>query len=208
MKPLPLDGYWAFFRESLRQWRIVGSLAPSSRALARAMALQMNPTQAQVVVELGPGDGIITQYLLERLQPEARLIVVEINPVFVERIRARFQDERLLIIHDSAAYLSRHFQQLGIESADYFVSALPFTTLPPTLARHIVRACYHQLRPGGRFIQFHYVPFMARFYRRIFERVTMQWVAWNFPPAFVLTCEKNPPPNAWLPGADSAANAE
>ncbi len=193
MKPLPIEGYWAFFRESLRQWRVVGSIAPSSRALARAMVSPINPRQAQVVVELGPGDGIITQYLLNRLQPDARLMVVEINPVFVERIRARLQDERLLIIHDSAANLRQHFRQLGIESVDYFVSALPFSTLPPTLVRHIVSACYQWLRPGGCFVQFHYAPFMNRFYRRVFDRVAVRWIAWNFPPAFVLICEKHTP---------------
>jgi hypothetical protein len=57
-----------FFRESLRNLRSTGSVLPSSRSLCRAIVKQIDAQLTQTVVELGPGDGVIIQYILEKLQ--------------------------------------------------------------------------------------------------------------------------------------------
>ncbi|MDO8367197.1 MAG: rRNA adenine N-6-methyltransferase family protein, partial [Saprospiraceae bacterium] len=115
-----------FFRESLRNLRSMGSVAPSSRFLCRAIARKINPDKARVVVELGPGDGVITRYILHRLSHDARLVIFEINPVFVEKINRTFNDPRMTIVHDTAENMGNHFMQLGIQEVDYFVSGIPF----------------------------------------------------------------------------------
>ncbi len=91
-----------FLIEGLRNLRSTGSVAPSSRFLCRAIVSKINPEFGQTVVELGPGDGVITRYILDRLQADARLIIFEINEVFVEKIKSTFNDPRLTVVHDSA----------------------------------------------------------------------------------------------------------
>src|ERR1700689_897369 len=49
----------------------VGAIAPSSPALARATARQIDPAVPGPVLELGPGTGVVTEALIERgIAPE------------------------------------------------------------------------------------------------------------------------------------------
>ncbi len=168
----------------------MGSVAPSSRFLCRAIASKINPEKARVVVELGPGDGVVTRFILHRLNSDAKLIIFEINAVFIEKIRANFNDPRMTIIHDSAENMGNHFKELGIGEVDYFVSGIPFVMLPETLTESITRMCKDWLRVGGRFVQFHYSPLLLRLYRRVFSNLNVEIVALNIPPAIVISCEK------------------
>ena len=144
------------------------------------------------MVELGPGNGVITRFILDRLSPQSRLIIFEINPVFVAKIRTTFDDPRMTIIHDSAENIGQHFQALGIIEVDYFISGIPFVMLPEALTESITQACRHWLREGGRFIQFHYSPLLLRLYHRVFGNLSVEIVALNIPPAIVISCEKRP----------------
>ncbi len=180
-----------FLRESLRNLRSTGSVSPSSRFLCRAVANKIDPVKAQIVVELGPGDGAITRFILNRLSLNARLVIFEINPVFVEKIRSTFDDPRMTIVHDSAENMGQHFRALGISEVDYFISGIPFVMLPESLTESITRTCQNWLGEGGKFIQFHYSPLLLRLYRRVFGNLSVEVVALNFPPALVVSCEKH-----------------
>ncbi len=179
-----------FLKESIRNLRLTGSVAPSSRFLSRAIVAKIDPERADVVVELGPGDGVITRFILERLRPDARLLIFEINEVFVEKIRDTFYDARLTVIHDSAENMEEHFRKMNIQKVDYIVSGIPFVMLPETLTKRIMLECRRWLRTGGRFIQFHYSPLLINFYRRVFGNVDVEVVPLNIPPAIIVCSEK------------------
>lgn len=165
-------------------------MAPSSRFLCRRIVEKIDPLQAQVVVELGPGDGVITRYILDRMPASSRLLIFEVNEVFVEKLRNTFEDPRLTLIHDSAENMGAHFAEHGIESVDYFISGIPFILLPEELALSITSLCKKWLRTGGRFIQFHYSPLLLNFYRKIFGNANLDFIPLNIPPAFIVYCEK------------------
>ncbi|MCC6461892.1 MAG: methyltransferase domain-containing protein [Saprospiraceae bacterium] len=179
-----------FLRESIRNLKTTGSVARSSRFLCRRIAGKIIPEKARVVVELGPGDGAITRHILERLKPDAQVLVFEINEVFIEKLKGAFDDPRLTLIHDSAEHLGRHLQERGIASVDYIVSGIPFVMLPESLAISITTECRKWLRTGGLFIQFHYSPLLIQFYKRVFGNTTVDFIPINIPPAFVIVCEK------------------
>lgn len=179
-----------FLRESIKSLRVTGSVAPSSRFLCRSIVSKIDPKQASVVVEMGPGDGVITRFILDRLGPDTRLLIFEINETFVTKIKQTFDDPRLTVIHDSAENMGEHLLQHGIESIDYVVSGIPFLMLPDSLAEKITAECRRWLRTGGLFIQFHYAPMMINFYRRVFGNVQVDFIPLNMPPAIVLSCIK------------------
>jgi phospholipid N-methyltransferase len=181
-----------FLRESIKSLRVTGSVAPSSRFLCRNIVSKLKPELAKVVVEMGPGDGVITRFILDRLAHDARLLIFEINETFVEKIKQTFDDPRLTVIHDSAENMGAHLRQHGIESIDYVVSGIPFLMLPDSLAEKITAECRRWLRTGGLFIQFHYAPMMINFYRRVFGNVQVDFIPLNMPPAIVLSCIKMP----------------
>lgn len=179
-----------FLRESFRSLKTTGSVARSSRFLCRHIVEKIEPEQAQVVLELGPGDGAITQYILERVRPDTQVLVFEVNPVFIQKLDSTFDDPRLSLVYDSAEHIGKHLAERGIESADYIVSGIPFVMLPESLAEAITQACFRCLRPGGLFVQFHYSPLRIQFYRRIFGNAQVDFIPLNIPPAFVVSCKK------------------
>lgn len=56
-------------------------------AIARAIVDLVAPTAADLVVEIGPGEGALTGELARRA---GRLLALELDPALVERLRARF----------------------------------------------------------------------------------------------------------------------
>jgi len=154
------------------------------------MVSKIDPDHADVVIELGPGNGVITRFLLERMKPGTRLLLFEVNSVFVKKIHDSIDDPRLTVIHDSAEHMGTYLKEMGIESVDYVVSAIPFTTLPVSLTGRITSECHHWLRAGGQFVQFHYSPLLIHLYRRVFGNAAVEWVPFNIPPALVISCQK------------------
>ena len=70
--------------------RLTGAVAPSGRALARAMAAAIGSPSQGLVVELGPGTGPVTQSLIETGVPPERLVLVEYDPGFCRLLKRRF----------------------------------------------------------------------------------------------------------------------
>jgi phospholipid N-methyltransferase len=183
-----MDGL-AFLKESIRSLRTTGAIARSSKYLCREMLKPIDFQKAKVIVELGAGDGVMTQQILERLKPDARLLCFEINPQFCEILRG-INDERFILIEDSAEHINDYLKKMGYMQTDYIVSAIPYVMLPDDLTNDIVRACFKALKKRGLYIQFHYSTFIQRMYKRIFGNVKINFVPLNMPPAFVMICEK------------------
>ena len=69
-----------FLQEWLANPRRTGSVVPSSRQLAAAMARWLPANPDSYVLELGPGTGIVTAALIQRGLREDKLIAIENNP--------------------------------------------------------------------------------------------------------------------------------
>jgi phospholipid N-methyltransferase len=186
-----MSNHLDFLRESIRNLRNTGSITRSSQQLCKSITAQIDPSKARIVVELGPGDGVISEHILNRLPSQGRLLMFEINDAFIDKLREKYgTDPRVILIHDSAENMGVYFEQLQIEQVDYFVSGIPFVVLPDALVLDIVAKCQHWLRQGGLFIQFHYSKLLLPLYRKIFNEVKTEFVARNLPPAFIIIGEK------------------
>lgn len=75
-RPQPVSAALMFGREWLRAPLLVGAVAPSGAALARAMTAGMSATDGPVI-ELGPGTGVFTQALLNRGIPAGQIAAIE-----------------------------------------------------------------------------------------------------------------------------------
>src|SRR5262245_56823241 len=76
---------------SLKQWarnpREMGSITPSSRFLTRAVVERIDFSRARYIAELGPGTGVFTQAILERLAPDGQILAVDTNRSFIELLK-------------------------------------------------------------------------------------------------------------------------
>ena len=178
-----------FLLESLRNMKTVGTVTRSSPALCKGAIKPVDFGSARCLVELGAGDGVITKHILARMHPEAKLLAFEVNAKFCDQLRA-LDDDRLVVVEDSAEKLPEYLEQHGMSALDAVVSAIPFVSLPNELAHTIVNLCRSALKVGSPFCQVHYSLLMKKVYAGIFGNVSVDFVPLNVPPAFVLTSRK------------------
>lgn len=179
----------SFLREGLKNLGTTGTITRSSPALCKAAIDAIDFDRARVIVELGAGDGVITRHILKRLHPQGIVIAFEVAKDLCDDMRA-IGDPRLIVAEDSAEMLPDYLHQAGVELADYIVSAIPFTLLPPEVGKRIVTVAHDYLRVGGVYSQVHYSLKTRDYYRQAFGNVATRWVPLNLPPAFVLYSRK------------------
>ena len=84
------DHRMAFLQSFLKSPKQVGSIIPSSRFLERRVTRATRAHRAKLVVELGPGTGVVTEALIARGIPASRLILIEYSPQFSKLLAERF----------------------------------------------------------------------------------------------------------------------
>ena len=178
-----------FLKESIKNLKTVGTFTRSSKFLCKQMIRPVNFQEADNIVELGAGDGVITKHILNDMKKEAKLLAFEVNEHFCDKMRT-INDDRLRVIEDSAENLKKYLDQNNIEEIDYVISAIPFVVVPDEIALDIVSECKKYLKDGGLFIQVHYSLLTKKLYQKVFGNVDINFVPLNIPPAFVLVSEK------------------
>ena len=187
----------AFLKEFVKNPRAVGAVSPSSSQLAEAMVDGIPWDNVRTAIEVGPGTGAFTGVIRERLKPDARFFVVEINPSHCERLRVRFPD--LTVHQGSATDLPSLCQRRRFDRADAVVSGLPWAAFPDELQDELLDSIVKTLRSGGGFATFAYlhgIPTPAgkrlrgQLERRFSVVGTSEPVWRNLPPALVYRCIK------------------
>lgn len=179
----PLSPQAMFLQGFFKHPVMVGSIIPSSNKLIRKMLARVDWENTKVFVEYGPGVGTFCRHILDRLGPDAKYIAIDTNADFVAYLRDTIVDPRFSAIHGSAADVNAIVADHGAEKADYVLSGLPFSTLPPGVGDAIGQATAEVIRPGGAFLVYQFSPKCRDFIDPYFGRVDhdMEW--WNVPPA-------------------------
>ncbi len=172
-----------FLRGFAKHPVMVGSIIPSSNKLIRKMLAPVDWSACKVFVEYGPGVGTFCKPILEKLAPDAQLIAIDTNPDFIDYLNGTILDSRFSAVHGSAADVVKIVEDHGHAHADYVLSGLPFSTLPPGVGDAIGAATADVIRPGGAFLVYQFSPKCRDFIAPNFERIDhdMEW--WNVPPA-------------------------
>ncbi len=184
-----------FFKEFLAAPVNVGAMAASSTGLAEMVTDAANLPEDGVIVEWGPGTGVMTRKVLEKA-PKSTFITIEIQEDFVKIMREHFPD--VAVIDGSAEDTARYLQEAGAEKCDAIVSGLPWAGFPEDLQDRLLAAAMDVLKPGGRFVTYTYLlsPYLPggrRFRAKLnktFSKVGTTPMVWkNLPPAFVYWAE-------------------
>lgn len=178
-----------YLAELFKRENKVGSVAPSSRFLVKKMIAPIDFGKAEVIVEFGPGTGVITTELLKKMKPGALLFIFEINKEFASSL-AMIKDHRMKLIEDSAEKIVEYLEKNGIKYVDYVVSSLPLAIIPREIEYKILHAAAKALKKGGSFIQFQYSLASRSKLKEIFHSIKTNFTPINIPPAFVFTCVK------------------
>ena len=133
-----------FFRTWATSPIKIGSVTPTSRALAAVMVKHARPDPAGWTLEIGPGTGVVTQALVDAGIPAERIVSVE-----YERTSASTSASAFPACTSSAAMRSISSKTLGEFRDVKFsaaISGIPLLNLPKTEARAVSR---RRARPSG-----------------------------------------------------------
>ena len=182
--------HFQFLRGLLARPKNVGAIMPSSPALARAIARQIDPALPGPVLELGPGTGVVTEALLERGVAPERITAIEYDADFARHVARRFPGVR--VIRGDAFDLKR---TLANESGDPFagiVSGLPLLNHPIERRQALIEGALTKLLPGAPYVQFSYgfEPPIPAPQGASVKRAAIIWR--NLPPARVWVYRRTP----------------
>lgn len=180
-----------FFSEFIKQRQQVGSVAPSSRFLAKSICKKINFQKTRVIVELGPGTGAFTKHLLKNLKEHDYLFCIEQNQLFFEKLSCQFNDPRVTIINGSAEDVIEHLSSAGFDEVDCIVSSLPLNNIDKLVKEKILTSCHYLLKPAGQFLQYQYLLSDFSTVKRHFAKHEVGFQPINLPPAFIYNCTKS-----------------
>lgn len=185
--------FWKFLRHPLQ----VGACCPSSPALCREITSAIGIENAALVVELGPGTGVITTEICRKLKKGSTLAAVELDDHLATALESKF--DNITVFRGCASQLEEMLNSRALPKADVVISGLPFAIFPDELQEKILSGVMKSLVPGGTFTTFAYLqgvilPAGVRFRKKLeeqFPEVTTSQIIWNnMPPAFIYRCRK------------------
>lgn len=178
-----------FVKAAIRRPLEVSTVFPTSRSLAETLLSFANLSQAETVVELGPGTGAITRHLAPRLIRPQSYLGIEIDEPMVNYLRQEYPDLRF---EAGPAEILARVQ--SADSVDVVVSSLPWTIFSDEVQERTIAAIHQSLKPGGMFVTYIcanalWYPQAKAFIGRLkdtFKDVQRSDLEWrNIPPAYV-----------------------
>ena len=183
---------WSFYKALWRNPARVGAAIPSSPWLAQAMAKQLTNDAHQhtdkLVIELGPGTGIITQALLNHGVRANQLLLIERSLTFSHLLHEQFPNLNIICADAGQLETLLHKQQSQIGA---IVSSIPLLSLDPEVATNILTAITRLLPTNSLYLQYTYSnkPSLAdQCQRLVLLQKNRIWR--NIPPAWVKTYRK------------------
>lgn len=180
-----------FFAGFLKHPVMVGSIIPSSRRLIDHMLRPVDWQRCKLFVEYGPGVGTFSRSILDRLPHDSVYLAIDTNEDFVDYLAETILDPRFRPAHGSAADVERIVAEHGFAGADYVLSGLPFSTLPPGVGEAIAAATQRVLQPEGQFLVYQFSPKVRDFLSPHFARIDHGFEPWNVPPAQLYWARKD-----------------
>lgn len=188
---LPRTPWGMFFTGFLKHPVMVGSIMPSSDRLIRRVLARVDWANTRLFVEYGPGVGTFCRPVLDRLAPDATLLVIDTNPDFVDYLKETILDPRFHAVLGSAADVEKIVSDAGFKQADYVLSGLPFSTLPKGVGEKIAAATHRVLRAGGGFLVYQFNRKSRDFMAPHFARIDKGYEIWNILPCWLFWAWKD-----------------
>lgn len=180
-----------FFKRFLKRPFQIASIVPSSRALVERVARKIDFGRARVIAEYGPGEGVHSRELAQRMRPDAQLLLFELDAAFSRDLTRQFAgDCRVHVINANAATIGSELARRRIGHCDYIISGIPFSILELEKKRDLLRQTHDALAPRGEFIIYQ-VTNELRQHATDFASADSEYFLQNIPPMFITVFGKN-----------------
>jgi len=165
----------------------VGAAFSTSKHVIKKMLGNIDFDKANLLVEYGPGKGVITKHLLERMRKDAVLYVFETNEKFIKDL-LNIRDKRLVIVNadaeDAKIILKNRYK---VSKVDYIISTIPFTFIDRRKRKRVITKTYNLLNENGKFITYQYTGLIYQLIKQKFNQTRVIAAVLNIPPAIIFT---------------------
>lgn len=154
--------YRLFYEQFRHHFQATGAIAPSSAFLARAITAPLARAcragrHGLRVLEVGPGTGVFTRAILQRLHAGDALDVYEINPAFEPLLLARLRQAHVEMRGITASvHIADICQHAPAAAYDFIISGLPLNNFAPRQVGDILALLMAMLAPTGVLSYFEY----------------------------------------------------
>ena len=189
-----MGNFWLLWRQILRHPRELGTVAPSSRWLAKGLIKASELSEELVIVEVGAGTGPLTHWI-RAAAPKAQFFTMEPNTDMAMALRERFLG--LDVCEQKVEALPQALAKRGYKKANRILSSIPWSIFPLKDMFHSIDAICESLSDDGYFVTLVYIhskhfPSSIKFKELLeekFKYVEYSKPIWrNIPPGHWLVC--------------------
>lgn len=163
----------------------VASVTPTSQHCVKKVCSNFDFSNDFTLVEYGPGDGVFPKYILQKMSPNSRLILIEANKDFAKHLKETFNDPRVEVHNKLAGEVETVLKSDEVGNIDYVLSGIPFSFLKKDRKREVLQATKNILKDGGMFIAYQTSGHLKKPVMEVFGNYDTDFVALNIPPYFV-----------------------
>lgn len=187
---MTLKGTLAYIKNFITD-KDVAAIAPASNFLVERVCRWIDFSETCTVVEYGPGNGVFSEHILERMDADSTLLMIETNENFVDMLEDRWGDDpRVIIVEDMAQNVEDIMQAHDIDVADYVVSGIPFSFLDADVKKELLVTTREVLDDDGKFLVYQNYNHMEEPLRAHFPTVKKEYELFNIPPMFAYEAKK------------------
>ncbi len=186
-----LKNSWAYLK-TFADDKGVAAVMPSSRYLVERTLRAMDIKHAKKIIEYGAAAGVMTRKILEQMPKDGKLLSIELNDDFYERLKSLKSDPRMSLYHGDVRCIDSIAEQYDfpLGDVDVIVSGIPFAFLSGEGRAQLLTKTSALLKPGGRFVAYQVTTHLMPILKNHFRAVKTQFEIRNIPPHFVFTAFK------------------
>lgn len=179
-----------FFKTFIKD-RDVASVVPTSMRCVKKVCTHIDFTKNFLLVEYGPGNGVFSKYLLEKMTPGSRLILIEANEDFVKELERTIKDPRVKIHNILAGDVESVLDPEDVGNVDYVLSGIPFSFLKKDRKRQVLNTTKAILKDGGKFVAYQTSGHLKKPVMEVFGNYDIEMEMLNIPPYLIYDVVKN-----------------
>src|SRR5688500_5507675 len=187
-----------FLQAFLKNPAKVGSITPSSPELAQRMIAGLEPSENNVILELGVGTGAITKFLEDVVPDDRSYLGIELDGDLVRSLKRNYPG--MPMVRGNAINAFEIHKRSGLGKVGTIICCLPFVSLPNEVGEKILLEADKFMQLGCTFRTFQYAHgyyFPSAIKLREFMRdrygksKRSPLIVKNVPPAYTLTWSTN-----------------
>ncbi len=175
--------------QHLKNFKTSGTFTDASKFTIKKIIDSIPFMQEQVVVELGIGNGVISEAIIAAMQKNSTYIGFELNPLFYNKVNQKIKKKHVTFVLKNALDLKEVLTEMNIKHVSIFLSTLPLNMLKNEEVTSILEQAKFFMDTHSKFLVSVHNPLIKNTLKKSFPSIDTSIVLRNFPPYFIYSCK-------------------